>query len=188
MGANLTASVNDNASVHYAGIATAAVTSGQKCYWEMAVTNVGIGGSGQGYGVGIANSSFTFGNNNFLGVDTNSIGFYNGTGNVYFNGSPLTTLGIFTVGGTVGVAVDYSNGHIWWTIDGISWNNDILANQNPVGNIGGIAVPGGASLFPAYDVLSNDRISQNTVDFGATTFTYATLYATLQAAGYTTLP
>ena len=74
--ANLTANVNDNLTLHYAGISDATISGSQKIYWEVTVTNVGIGGAGQGFGVGIANSSFTFGNGNFyLGIDTNSLSY-----------------------------------------------------------------------------------------------------------------
>ena len=107
-------------------------------------------------------------------------------GNVYFNGSPLTTIGVFTAGALIGIAFDFANGHIWFTLDGATWNNAIIALQNPVGNVGGISVPSG-TLMPAYDVLSNDRVAQNTVNFWRDNiYGYSTLYAALQAAGYTT--
>jgi hypothetical protein len=182
----LTASVSDNLTTHYAARCDTPITSGLKRYREQTVSSAGwVANNGNTNGLGIVNSSFTFGNNSFLGSDTNSIGYYNVTGSVFFNNAVLTTIGSYSTGAVIGEAVDFTAGHVWWTLDGLTFNNAAIGSQNPVGNVGGIALPSGASLFAATDVLSIDQLSQNTVNFGATTFTYAALFATLQAAGYT---
>ena len=90
-----------------------------------------------------------------------------------------------TQGTAVGIATDFAAGHVWFTTNGSTWNNAIIGLQNPVGNIGGIAISITGSALPIYQVLDTPAVCQYTADFGATTFAYSTLFAALQAAGYT---
>ena len=119
--------------------------------------------------------------NSFLGTDTQSIGYFT-TGAVFYNGGQIATIGSYTTSAVIGTAVDIANAHVWWTLDGLTWNNAILALQNPVGNVGGVVLSVTGTIFPAYNLLTT---AATTANFGATTFAYSTIFATLQAAGYT---
>lgn len=164
----------DGTNSDFGGQATASISGSQKIYFETSADVVVT--THPGFGFGNASQNF----NSFLGTDVNSIGYFT-NGQVFFNGGLLTTIGSYTTAAIVGSAIDFANAHCWWTLDGATWNSAILALQNPVGNVGGVALSVGGTVFPAYNLLTT---AATTANFGATTFTYSTLFATLQAAGY----
>ena len=124
--------------------------------------------------VGIANGSFTFGSGNFLGVDTNGIGWFGASGQVFVNGSALTpTIQTYAAGDTAGVAYDLGHSKIWFiTYHGScgNWNNDVIGNQNPANNTGGFTLSGlaGGPYF-AGSTRFNPGAS-STANFGASSY------------------
>ena len=92
---------------------------------------------------------------------------------------------------SVGLVIEFGAQKFWMvTTNGTTFYNGLIAAQNPIGSIGGVSfscITGAVS--PAYQNDGSGTNAQWTGDFGATiVLAYATLYATLQAAGYTTLP
>lgn len=79
---------------------------------------------------------------------------YNGLSNVY-QAAP------FVAGGTYGVAVDLTNGKIYFTPNGTLWNINGLAS--PAGNVGGflISAIGGSVWAMAQLSQTNDQITAN---------------------------
>jgi hypothetical protein len=55
------------------------------------------------------------------------------------------------------IAVDYSNGTVWWRTNGGNWNNDPSAN--PSTNIGGQTIGVTGALFWAYGFGSGTNYS-----------------------------
>jgi hypothetical protein len=112
-----------------------------------------------------------------VGYDNYGIGYRN-TGAVVLNGTVLKTLATYAVGNTIGVAINLGLRLIWFTLDGVTWNNDVNANQNPVGNVGGISYSS-ANVATAYAGFSlnttNDRLSA-AFTAGTTTYTPPTGY------------
>jgi hypothetical protein len=113
------------------------------------------------------------------GEDNNSIGYYNGDGNVYAAtlGTILGNAGTYAPGDVIGVAarIASSGGGIatikaWFRKNGGNWNNDVIANQDPANNIGGFSY-----TFAAADTVSamagtDGSADQETFNFGATTY------------------
>lgn len=87
--------------------------------------------------VGLVNAFYNMGTATLLGGDINSLGYRSG-GAVVANSVTLATLAAFVQGDRIDVACDPGNSLIWFRVNGGNWNNDILANQNPVGAVGGI--------------------------------------------------
>ena len=86
--------------------------------------------------IGLANPLFTM--TGLLGVDNNGIAYDSG-GTVKLNNVTVATLAAFVAGNNIGVAVDPQNKLIWFRVGTGNWNNDVIANQNPVGAVGGIS-------------------------------------------------
>lgn len=139
-------------SADYPGIANTSITTSQKIYWEV-TTNAYAGGE-MGLGVGNASTSFTTGN--FLGFNTNSLCLF-ASGNVYYNGSPITTVEGLGASVVTSIAVDFSNGKIWFRKNSGNWNNNVSAD--PATNTGGITIGVTGNLFPAYN-LTYDGTTQ----------------------------
>lgn len=87
--------------------------------------------------VGLVNALYSMSTATLLGGDANSLGYRSG-GTVVANGVTLATLAAFVQGNRIDVAYDPDNLLIWFRVNGGNWNNDVIANQNPVGAIGGI--------------------------------------------------
>ena len=142
-------------------------------YFE--VTPVTIGSS-LGFGVGIANQDAT--TSEAVGQDTHGTAMYVGTGQVV-NFNVIATYFTITISDTLGVAVDFVNQKVWWTKNGTTWNNDIIANQNPATNTGGapniINVMGGAGSYATvYPAFANGASgNEMTANFGATPFVFS---------------
>ena len=137
---------------------------------------------GHGAGFGISTTSPNLANVLGSGVGANiGIGLY-ADGTVIYNNAGDGTLFSVTNGTVVGVAVDFFHQKIWWRgpNNTTPWNNDILANQNPATNTGGIVATSGApfgssgaysTVVPAF---GNSGTSGNSATFNFTgPFTYA---------------
>ena len=139
-----------------------------KLYFEVTVTTLGANAL-----VGIADASAALGN--YVGSDTHGVGWLE-TGQVFNNGNAaFGSANNWSAGHVLGVAVDIGNLKIWfWDSVANHWNGDILANQNPATNTGGISFSAlvGTPVYPAMSV--NGGVSSQdvlTANFGGSAFT-----------------
>jgi hypothetical protein len=132
---NCTASFTSDADETETSVLTNyAIKSGEKVVFSM----VTVYGNTDGYtGVGISNHEADM--NDYLGSDTNTIGFYD-DGRVWFDGDDIISLDLSFKrdGSVIDVAVDRVNNLIWFRVDGGDWNGD--NNQNPETATGGIDI------------------------------------------------
>jgi hypothetical protein len=131
-------------------------------YYVTFTLNSHTGSSGTA-GLGLVNGSALFAEGNFPGQDNNGIGIYN-NGSWYSNNFNHPIGLTFSAGAVVGMAVDVTAQKVWWTTDaGAHWNNDVLANQNPVGDVGGISFSNiSGAVFVAGDAENvNDEWTVN---------------------------
>jgi hypothetical protein len=120
--------------------------------------------------------------NGELGADANGIMMYtnlaNATSGIFYLGGNISTIGSQAPvqGSTVGIAVNIPLGLVWFYNPVTQqWNGDVPANQNPVGNIGGISIKSittqnglAAQIFPAASLWQvTDAVTFNA---GATAF------------------
>lgn len=96
--------------------ATTGISSGAR-YFEVVVDVAGAG-SGEFILIGIANSTFPI--TGGPGQDTDSHGYYQDTGQKYFN-NVLSAFGATykTDGDVIGVAYDATAGKLWWSKNGV---------------------------------------------------------------------
>jgi hypothetical protein len=167
---NLTAfdSVNGNLNAR----STTSHSSGL-IYFETTVKTAANSSSAVGIGNGsLGHSSFVY-----PGRDLNGIG-YLADGTVRINAATITTLATYTSGSIIGIAVDLTHNKIWFgLISGstISWNNDVLANQNPATNTGGISLST-LNAGPYFAVVSPAAFGDTMIaNFGGSAYTNATL-------------
>jgi len=100
-------------------------------------------------GIGIANHTFNI--DDYIGVDLNSIGFFD-DGNVYSNN--MAIVGYYPVfqtnGDVIDVAVDRANNLIWIRVNGGDWNNDSAAS--PTDALGGLDISFiSGTVYPGLD-------------------------------------
>lgn len=125
-------------SAFHPGFAQLGVSSGKKVYWETVQT---FGSANASVGIGNLSSSAATGQR--LGAGADTIG-YRTDGTVWNNGSQVATWAAPGTGSNVRVCHAYDSvNNKYWTRVGAAgnWNNDVLANQNPATNTGGLAVP-----------------------------------------------
>ena len=133
-------------------------------YFEM-VIGATLSGSAR---VGLCNPSFVF--TGLLGVDANGVGYDSG-GTVKINNATVATIATYAAGNNIGVAVDPLRELIWFRVNGGNWNNDVIANQNPVGAVGGISISSaGGNWNPAW---GGSATSSATGVFASGSWTYA---------------
>lgn len=101
--------------------------------------------------VGLVTRNFTFGTT-LLGNDTSnySVGYQSG-GTVRINNAIAATIQTFAANAVIDVAYNPIAHLVWFRTNNGNWNNDVIGNQNPNGNVGGIstaAVTG--PLYPAW--------------------------------------
>ena len=146
-------------------------------YFEATLTTL-PGGSTFGPGIGIANSNAL--DSQYLGQTGSGIGYYLKNGDVLIATSHVATYYLLTQGATVGVATAFPYQTMWFTKDGLTWNNDTLVNQNPATGVGGapltnqIFAPSGiySTVYPSFG--DGDAVgTAMTANFGATQFVYA---------------
>ncbi len=115
-------------------------------YWQVTCTTLASTMS-----IGFANRSWNNANSLLVGNDANSLGYLN-NGTVRLNNATLATIATYGAGDAVEIAVNPQAKLFWGRVNGGNWNNDVIGNQNPVGNVGGIdysAMPFG-TLLPAF--------------------------------------
>lgn len=127
--------------------ATAGVAANSKVYWEVLANT--IPSSPNAVGLGFADSTFTIPQDNFLGSGASTLGWYGSTGAVFLGGSQVATWAQYTSADIPRLSVDTVNSKIWGAVGSGGWNNDILANQNPATNTGGVSITGTPALYPA---------------------------------------
>lgn len=163
---NLTAS--DGAS-GFNGVRGIASHSTGLYYYEIVVSASGNTGLDL-LGIGNASASLV----DFTGDNNNSIG-YGGDGKIWLNGGNPTGSPIqsYVVGDIIGVATDMTHIKMWFkNITQVSgWNNDVIGNQNPATNTGGISFSTMAAgpWFPQASL--EGATSVMTANFGATAYT-----------------
>ncbi len=170
-GGNLTATADPGIAGSAAAIyGTNSFSSLVKPYWEI-LCNYG-GGTGFD-GVGISNGVPGHASGN-LPHDGNNGMVYFGNGLVYVNGTNIASFAGVSSGQFIGIAVDGPNDKIWF-YDGTHWNNDVLSNQNPASNVGGLGLAANSMnagpYFPSADFYQTP-FQAMTANFGATTFNY----------------
>lgn len=153
------------ASVNMPVFGTGIISTGKKKYWEVTVTT--NGSQANTFAVGVGNALASTGDNEFLGIDANSITLYD-SGLVYYNAGGVTTIAPFVQGNVVCVAVDFMAGLIWWRVNGGNWNNSAAAN--PATGAGGIALSVSGTLTPGLGLYYNGTTQDvGTGNFGAST-------------------
>lgn len=121
--------------------------------------------------VGFANSVSDW--NSYLGNANNNSAACNSAGQVFLNNSVVTTIATFTTGDTVCMAVDFTNSRAWWRVNGGNWNNDVISNQNPATNVGGVNIStlNAGPYFAGVTIGSSADTS--TFDFGVPAYAQA---------------
>lgn len=148
--------------------ATASHSSG-KWYFELTPGSGTNQWSSGGSAVGYADASAPL-TTTFLGGDTHSESAFDSDG-LYFNAGRLLLWNSNYVSGDImAIAVDLDNSKFWFkhNISG-NWNNDVIGNQNPATNTGGVAFSVVGAVFPALD-LSSLEINIAVANFGAVAF------------------
>ncbi len=145
------------------------VSSG-KYYCEFTIDN---GSASEVVGFGVGNLSGAVldqtGATNFLGVNSDGVGYYPALGKVYLNSAVVTTIAAAVNTDKVCMALDATNKRLWFRTNGGNWNNS--APANPVTNVGGIDI---SAIYPSFfvwaTVLTSGR--QVTINFGATAYSF----------------
>lgn len=117
--------------------------------------------------VGLANPIMTM--TGLLGVNNNGIGYDSG-GTVKINNATVATIAAYVANDNIGVAVDPINKLIWFRKNGGNWNNDVIANQNPVGAVGGISYA--TVNAPSSPAWGGSATSSVTAQFASASWTY----------------
>jgi hypothetical protein len=137
--------------------------------------------------VGLVNRSFAFGTT-LLGADgaNNSVGYKSSDGTVKINNATAATIQTSAANAVIDVAYNPSTQKIWFRTNNGNWNNDVIANQNPVGSVGGIstaAVRG--ALYPAWGAAATGNNATAVFTSGFTN-TPPTGYITVDTLAFTT--
>lgn len=160
----LTAATDGTLNLHFAGRSSAAIGAGDRKFWELTITALD---ALHDAGVGIVNASETFGDDSFLGSQSNGIGYYDGDGSVFSAGGLIATMAAFGAGDIIGIAC-HGGSRLWLRVNGGFWNN--FGTDDPAIDMGGFDISAMGVLFPAFNVRSGSQITAN---FGATAFAFA---------------
>lgn len=148
--ANMTAAYTIDGS-NGVGLATVAITTGQKVRVEISFDVT----SGGYMAFGLANSSESTADGDWLGIDTNGIG-YRETGEVIYNNSTVAMFSGYAQGDIIDMDVDFSGNTVEWFVNGSS--------------VGSHSISVTGDLYPAYDFKFNH--TQVTL-IASGSFTYA---------------
>ena len=151
----LTATVNAGGPNDAAGLATLAITSGQKVYLEA----IRVSGGGGENGIGIGNSSVLFADGDWLGIDANSLCVFGNTGNLYTGGAQASAVSSFSSGQRVGIAIDNTANKKFWLIN-ITAGGSFGGAYDPATNSGGFVYSITGDLFAGYTVSTNSQTDQ----------------------------
>ena len=145
--------------------------SSKKCI-EFTLNSIYVAGFSPSVSIGVVNGSFPV-NGVSVGEDANSAGIAMALlSNIYKNAVDLGDGGQFVQGTTNMIAVDIPNGKIWvYNSTTAKWNDDVIANQNPATNTGGVDIASlGGTLYWAMSYYDLDGLFDLTINFGATAF------------------
>jgi hypothetical protein len=164
-----TTSTNQGAHI----VAASGKTTG-KYYFECTITTY-LGGAGVGAGIGNTSSTYALLSGSYSGGDMNFVVGHTGTGVITNLGGNAGSLGAMASGDTLCVAVDVTNGKIWFRKGAAgSWNGTGGDPTDSVGG-GGQATPAG-TLIPFVTFGSGlagaAGVANNviTANFGASAF------------------
>ena len=147
-------------------VASAASKVIGKHYFEATWTALAAGGN-FAVGIGTTTSTYTnMGNSATVGTTIRR------SGDILWNGGSVgTSLGAFSAGQVVSIAIDFNALRIWFRRAPFgSWNNDVAAN--PVTGAGWIAISAGAQVpFCVFGGTSGSVGNVLTANFGASAFT-----------------
>jgi hypothetical protein len=162
---NLVATADNVAAGDFGvGLANKNITTGNLIYLELVA---GTYGSNTQYGVGVGNASITINPSDWLGFDSNSLGFF-ADGRVICS-STLTTLTGYSPADVVCLAIDFTHGTIWRRINSGQWNDSGTAD--PSTNTGGISTTVTGDLYPAYGLHNNGSIADQVTMRSTPSFT-----------------
>jgi hypothetical protein len=165
-GSNLTATLNSSSIGVVRG--STSHTSG-KYYFE---ATVGTASSTPFWQIGLATATKSL-TPTYLGDDTNGLGF-SASGADYYNAGNQSSWVSAAPGDVICLAVDFTNAKVWARLNGGNWLNDVIGNQNPATNTGGITGLTGwgtfmaGPLFPAWS--GNTSGDAATANFGGTSY------------------
>lgn len=156
-----------------------------KTYFEV-VLGATLSGSSR---VGMVGSGYRF-DTTLLGSSTDNTGIgYDKGGTVVLNNATVATIATYTTSSNIGVAIDTFNQKIWFRVDAGNWNNDVIGNQNPALNVGGISIAAisgtmspawGGSATSSTTLQANSASWTNTAPSGFSSIeTYAATNSTL---------
>jgi hypothetical protein len=159
---NLTATAAVN-SVNYSARTVGAILSG-KLYFEVTCVSAGTA-----VYVGIGNVLASNASAQYVGISTNSYGYYSSNG-VYTGAANQSAIGSYTTGDVICVAVDIANKKVWFRKNGGNWDNN--GTHNPATNTGGFdlttLLAANGSIFPMVTTfVSTDSL---TINLGGTSF------------------
>lgn len=161
---NLTATVLNPPSFN--GARSASYKTTGKYYFEITVGTI----NGTQNAIGIINQTETY--TNAMNSVTNCSETIGNNGNIWSNGAGSGfTLGSWTAGANIGVAVDLAARKCWMRKNGGLWNGNGTAD--PVANVNGATI--GTGSFSPFVGFNNGQtpVDNMTANFGATAFTYA---------------
>lgn len=139
-------------------------------YWEWAFPTL----SNTSGTVGIANATAAF-TDIYIGSDTHGLSCSNSNTLFYNGGSPAGSGAGFSATHRGACALDVPHGKIWWqnlTVPG-GWNSDVIANQNPATNTGGIIINAtitASPIAPAASVNDGTNSDAFTMFFAASSW------------------
>lgn len=154
-------------------------------YQELSFSNTGL------CGMGISNQGEP--TSDYLGGTSHGVGYYSNS-HVAIQATDVVNYATFSAPITVGMVTRFANQKAWWTLDGVTFNDDVITNQNPIANIGGFDIgfysAGGgvfgdssswADVYAALGSLASGNSA--TANFGATPFVYNPLFGKVVSIG-----
>lgn len=150
-----------------------AVATGNRCA-EVTLTAIGTTANASTGSYGVANTSLAM-QGTAVGGDANGTGYNpiagGASGNSVFNsGSNILGVGTVNQGTIVMLCINSARTKFWvYSPVSANWNGDVIGNQNPATNTGGVTVPSGTLYWAMsfFEVLGATNITWN---FGATSF------------------
>ena len=110
--------------------------------------------------------------NNYLGQSTTGVGYISLTGAVYYNGGFIVTgLGTLTTGDIIGVALDMTNGAVYFAKNN-TWQNGGVPTSG-ASMTGAIKTGLTGTWYPVSGTLSGSGTQINTIRTSAATQTYS---------------
>ena len=162
---NLTWKKSDAAGDNYCCASSISIPSSGKWYWEVTVTDGASGANSIGI---IPDTSTLQQTSNVIpgdfGITTNAFGYYS-DGTKLTAASPAAYGNSFTTGDVIGVAVDTTNGKIWW-----SKNGTFQASGDPAAGTNAAFTTLSGSYYAASSVRFNGN--QHDYNFNQRPFSY----------------